>query len=41
MQWKEVFDMEGEEALRPWMQEQDDELTKRIIGHRDKKIKKR
>lgn len=39
MQWKEVFDMEGEEAIRPWMQEQDDELTNKIIRERDRQIK--
>ena len=41
LQWKEVFDMEGEETLRPWLQEQDDEATAKIIKERDRQIKKR
>lgn len=30
-QWREVFDLDGENALRPHIQEQDDLLTKRMI----------
>ncbi len=40
-QWKEVFDLEKEEALRPWMQTQDDDLTRKIVRERDKQIKQR
>jgi hypothetical protein len=38
-QWREVYKLEGETALRPHIQSEDDRLTAKIIRARNKNIK--
>ena len=39
VQWREVYDLDGEQALREHMQEEDDSLTAKVIRLRDKQLK--
>lgn len=40
-EWRQVYKLEGESALRPWIQSRDDYTTAKIIRHRDKQLKQR